>query len=379
MGKRVAEGIKRVKQSQRELESSILRRCASGRDRLDKRLATGVKIIKVAPGSTGSKDFPRLWKRDEGDRTKIRGSAEWYIPRRADLRRRMLFLHGGSYVVYAPCDSVYRSLASRLASQCGLCVLSIDYRLAPEHRFPAAFEDACAALKWLSVNGPPEVNGQGKVKGAPFSASPARDLFVCGDSAGGGLALAASMAQRAFVRERLRGVIGLSAWNDLTASTPSYDTRQWCPEQCWGDAVNAGVDRKSGREEAEAYLGRRGVQLHGRDWRASPFFAPAGRLRALPSVLLQVGDFELILDESVLLHKRLEKLGHPDARVDVYPRMWHCWHQYEEGSGALFGMKSEHFGFCALVLLQIMAGLGTLSQAKKALRDVKKWVEARIT
>eukprot|EP00913_Durusdinium_trenchii_P014356 g13466.t1 len=118
----------------------------------------------------------------------------------------------------------------------------------------------------------------------------------------------------------------------------------------------------------------RGVQLHGhslrtnsqdrlvlwrargRDWRASPFFAPAGRLRALPSVLLQVGDFELILDESVLLHKRLEKLGHPDARVDVYPRMWHCWHQYEEGSG-----------------------LGTLSQAKKALRDVKKWVEARIT
>ncbi|CAK8988647.1 unnamed protein product [Durusdinium trenchii] len=356
MGKRVAEGIKRVKQSQRELESSILRRCASGRDRLDKRLATGVKIIKVAPGSTGSKDFPRLWKRDEGDRTKIRGSAEWYIPRRADLRRRMLFLHGGSYVVYAPCDSVYRSLASRLASQCGLCVLSIDYRLAPEHRFPAAFEDACAALKWLSVNGPPEVNGQGKVKGAPFSASPARDLFVCGDSAGGGLALAASMAQRAFVRERLRGVIGLSAWNDLTASTPSYDTRQWCPEQCWGDAVNAGVDRKSGREEAEAYLGRRGVQLHGRDWRASPFFAPAGRLRALPSVLLQVGDFELILDESVLLHKRLEKLGHPDARVDVYPRMWHCWHQYEEGSG-----------------------LGTLSQAKKALRDVKKWVEARIT
>ncbi|CAK8988651.1 unnamed protein product [Durusdinium trenchii] len=330
MGKRVAEGIKRVKQSQRELESSILRRCASGRDRLDKRLATGVKIIKVAPGSTGSKDFPRLWKRDEGDRTKIRGSAEWYIPRRADLRRRMLFLHGGSYVVYAPCDSVYRSLASRLASQCGLCVLSIDYRLAPEHRFPAAFEDACAALKWLSVNGPPEVNGQGKVKGAPFSASPARDLFVCGDSAGGGLALAASMAQRAFVRERLRGVIGLSAWNDLTASTPSYDTRQWCPEQCWGDAVNAGVDRKSGREEAEAYLGRRGVQLHGRDWRASPFFAPAGRLRALPSVLLQVGDFELILDESVcclplaawpkigsilgllrevLLHKRLEKLG----------------------------------------------------------------------
>lgn len=338
-----------MKQSQRELESTILRRCAAGRDRLDKRVAAGVKIVKVKSGE----DFPS-WTRREGNRATKRGSAEWYIPPKADFSRRMLFLHGGSYVVYAPCDAVYRSLASRLALQCGLCVLSIDYRLAPEHRFPAAFEDACSALRWLNDHGPPEVNDAGKV--VAESSSEAQDLFVCGDSAGGGLALAACMGQSAAVRQRLRGVIGLSAWADLTASTPSYDSRQWCAEKCWGDAVNAGVDRKSGREEAEAYLGGGGVTRHGKDWRASPFFAPASRLRKLPAVLLQVGDFELILDESVLLQKRLEKLGHPDAQVDIYPRMWHCWHQYEEG-----------------------CGLGTLRQATNALRDLKQWVKARKT
>ncbi|CAE7504847.1 bah [Symbiodinium pilosum] len=259
----------------------------------------------------------------------------------------MLFLHGGSYVVYAPKDAVYRSLASRLASRCGLCVLSIDYRLAPEHKFPAAYEDACAAIKWISRNGPPNREGNDTKKSA-------RDIFVCGDSAGGGLALAACMSQRADLRNSLRGVIGLSAWADLTASTASYETRQWCADTCWGDAVNAGVDRKSGRAEAEGYLGRGGVERCGRDWRASPFFASPARLRSLPPVLLQVGDFELILDESVLLQRRLRKIGHLDAQVSVYPRMWHCWHQYEEGSG--LGQK--------------------LFQARKALRDLASWVQA---
>jgi len=185
----------------------------------------------------------------------------------------------------------------------GLCVLSIDYRLAPEHLFPAAFEDASAALKWIQQHGPPEDGGGTSAKKL------AKDVFVCGDSAGGGLALAACLSQPEAVRRNIRGVMGLSAWADLTASTPSYESRQWCADTLSGDAVNAGVDRISGKEEAEGYLGRGGVELHGRDWRASPFFASPKRLRSLPSVLLQVGDFELILDESVLLQQRLRKLG----------------------------------------------------------------------
>eukprot|EP00434_Breviolum_minutum_P037934 symbB.v1.2.033638.t1/scaffold4202.1/size44672/4 len=149
MGKSLVQGglkVTKVK-TQRELESTILRRCAAGRDRLDRRMAPGVKIVKV--NSDKIEDFP-TWTRHEG-RSKIkRGSAEWYLPPKADPSRRMLFLHGGSYVVYAPCDSVYRSLASRLALQCGLCVLSIDYRLAPEHLFPKAFEDGAKLRSLMS-------------------------------------------------------------------------------------------------------------------------------------------------------------------------------------------------------------------------------------
>ncbi|CAE7244102.1 bah [Symbiodinium natans] len=311
-------------------------------------MAKGVQITPVRPSSC--KDFPRKWFRRDGRRRTLRGSAEWYIPPKADGTRRMLFLHGGSYVVYAPQDAVYRSLASRLALRCGLCVLSVDYRLAPEHLFPAAYEDACEAVKWISQHGPPDDEGGASVT------KPAKDVFVCGDSAGGGLALAACMSQPKSIRQSLRGVIGLSAWTDMTASTPSYDTRQWCADTCSGDATNAGVDRKSGREEAEGYLGRAFGYSIGRDWRASPFFASSARLRSLPPVLLQVGDFELILDESVLLQQRLKKLGHADADVTVYPRMWHCWHQYEEGSGVAPGLEQPLF------------------QARKALRDLASWV-----
>ncbi|CAE8631256.1 unnamed protein product, partial [Polarella glacialis] len=180
---------------------------------------------------------------------------------------------------------------------------------------------------------------------------------VCGDSAGGGLALSVCMAQSISVRRCLRGALGLSAWADLSASTPSYDSRQWDEERCVGDAVNAGVTRKSGREEAEVYLGSGGVARHGRDWRASPFFASAAQLRRMPPVLLQVGDFELILDESVLLQQRMQAVGHRDSTVVVYPRMWHCWHEYAEGSG-----------------------LGQpLHAAAKAVSELARWVRARAT
>lgn len=309
---------------QRELEDTILRRCAASRDRLDRRMAPGVRVVPVAPGTTGDDAFPRLWTRKEGSKRIARGTAEWHVPQGVDTRRRMLFLHGGTYVLYAPRDAVYRSLCSRLARACSVCVLCVDYRLAPEHLFPAAFEDSVAALRWLAAHGPE----------SPTAAAAATDLFVCGDSAGGGLALAACMAPLAKVRSVLRGVLGLSPWLDLTASTPSYETRVWDPERCFGDACSGeGYQRRDGQLEAEGYLGRGGSARHGRDWRASPFFAPTPRLRALPPVLLHVGDYELIRDESVLLGQRMREAGHDDATVAVYPRMWHCWHQYAEGGG----------------------------------------------
>lgn len=308
--------------SQRDLENAILKQCAAGRDKLDRaQRHMPVRVLKVLPGETGSPEFPRAWAR-KGEAA--RGCAEWYVPEGSDPSRRMLFLHGGSYTVWAPRDAPYRSICSRLALACRICVLSIDYRMAPEHLFPAAFEDGLTALKWIAVHGP----------GSTTEPAPARDVFVCGDSAGGGLALAlCAAALPKDMRGVLRGVIGISAWADLSASVPSYETRQWDAKRCFGDPCNAGVDRRAGREEAEVYLGRDGVRKHGRDWRASPFFASKARLRSMPAVLLHVGDYELILDESTLLGEKLRAAGHSDSTVAVYPRMWHCWHEYSQGSG----------------------------------------------
>lgn len=331
--------------SQRDLESAILKQCAVGRDKLDRPDRNmPVRVSKVLPGATGSPEFPRAWARKS---EAARGCAEWYVPEGSvDPSRRMLFLHGGSYTVWAPCDAPYRSICSRLALACRVCVLSIDYRMAPEHLFPAAFEDGLAALKWIAAYGP----------GSATEPAPARDVFVCGDSAGGGLALAlcaATLPQN--VRGVLRGVVGISAWADMTASVPSYETRQWDATRCFGDPCNAGVDRQAGREEAEVYLGRDGVRKHGKDWRASPFFASKARLLAMPAVLLHVGDYELIRDESKLLGDKLRAAGHGDSTVKVYPRMWHCWHEYSQGSG--FGQP--------------------LVKAVRAVNEIGKWVKHR--
>jgi len=336
---------KKVSLSQYELETRILRRCAAGKDQLDKKRESGVRIIAVPLGSTGSRRFPQQWTRREGGTSVRRGGAEWHVPEGADPKRRMLYLHGGTYVMWAPQDAPYRSLCSRLAKACGLCVLAIDYRMAPEHKFPAAFDDTQVALDWIAKHGPL----------SPTELSPAKDVFVCGDSAGGGLAVAACIAPLGAVRSVLRGCVGLSAWMDLTASTPSYDTRAWNPDKCFGDAVNKDETRAEAQEEATAYLGRDGIAKHGRDWRCSPYFAPTSKLPYMPPVLLSVGDYELILDESVLLAKRMKKAGHTDATVSVWPRMWHVFHQYAEGAGE--GVP--------------------LAKAIKAVTEVGGWVEAR--
>lgn len=220
---------------------------------------------------------------------------------------------------------------------------------APEHLFPAAFEDTAAALQWIVSHGP----------GSPIEPAAATDVFVCGDSAGGGLAVAAAAClgpSERSVRCVLRGVVGLSAWMDMTASASSYATRSWDPARGVGDAVNPGVSQKDGQEEAEVYLGPSGVAKHGRDPRVSPVFAKPASLARMPPTLLQVGDYEVILDESLELAGKMKGCGSQDVTVSVYPRMWHCWQEYTEGGG----------------LNQPLAA------ARRAIREVGRWVKHRL-
>lgn len=215
---------------------------------------------------------------------------EWVEGPQVDRRRVLFWLHGGGYSS-GSCVT-HRDLAARLSLASGARVLLLDYRLAPEHPFPAAVEDAVAGYRWLIEGG----------------IEPA-DVAIGGDSAGGGLALAT------MVRLRERGfalpaaAVLLSPWADLAMTGPSMRTR-------------AGVDPVGSPEVLAAAAG---LYLGGADPKeplASPLYAD---LRGLPSMLVQVGDHELLLSDSTRLAEAAEAVG-VAVTLEVWEEMWHVWH-----------------------------------------------------
>ena len=174
-------------------------------------------------------------------------------------------------------------------------VLVIDYRLAPEHPYPAAVDDALAAVRWISANGP---NGP-----APASAT-----FVAGDSAGGGLTLATLIGARNHGVRMPDAAVTLSAWNDLACIGNTMHTRA---------AVDPMVTAALLQRMIGEYLqgGNPAQPL------ASPLYAD---LRGLPPLLMQVGDAEVLLDDTLRVAEKAQAAG-VDVTVDVYPEMIHIF------------------------------------------------------
>lgn len=231
------------------------------------------------------------------------GPAEWLTPPGARTDAAVLYLHGGGYVIGSPRS--HRHLAAAIGTAAKTRVLLPDYRLAPEHPFPAAVEDATAAYRWLMAQ----------------KIAPAR-IVIAGDSAGGGLAVATLIALRdAGVPLPAAGVC-LSPWVDLTGSGASYTTRA---------DIDPIVKRDGIDKMALAYLA-------GKDARtplASPLFAD---LHGLPPLLIHVGDAEVLLDDAVQLAARAKAAG-VDATLDVRAEMIHVWQWFfpmlDEGQAAI--------------------------------------------
>ncbi|HEX7097209.1 MAG TPA: alpha/beta hydrolase [Acidimicrobiales bacterium] len=201
----------------------------------------------------------------------------------------LLYFHGGGYRMASAL--AYRSYGSHLASACKARVVLVDYRLAPEHPFPAAVEDAVAAYRWLLDEG-----------------TPPNRIVVGGDSAGGGLtgALLLAAVQRGLPLPA--GGVCLSPWADLTITAASYDTRK-------------DTDKMFGREAA---LQARSVYLGDHDPTdplASPVF---GDWTGMPPLLIQVGDTESLLDDAARLASVASAAG-VDVTHHVYPEMPHVW------------------------------------------------------
>ena len=206
----------------------------------------------------------------------------------ADNAPIILYFHGGGFRIASAL--AYRSYGSHLAAVLGARVLLVEYRLAPEHKFPQAVDDCFAVWESLLAEG----IDTGRI-------------VIAGDSAGGGLA--ASVTMHALADGVLpAGVICCSPWVDLTITADTYDT-------------NAESDklfsRTSAEEAAPAYLG-------GADPMnpiASPLF---GDWDGAPPLLILVGDAEVLLDDSRKLADVAKSAG-VDVTLSVYPEMPHIW------------------------------------------------------
>lgn len=219
--------------------------------------------------------------------------AQWVLDQGSSSGRRLLFLHGGGYISGGIAS--HRNFAMWVSRVTRCSVLLIDYRLAPEHPFPAAVEDAVQAFLWMRANG-------------PDGPAPAQRSFVLGDSAGGGLALALLLELRDRHRLQADAAVTFSAWTDVSNGSPSLISNAK-PEI---GAVKAVVDYFSA-----LYL--QGADA--KDPRASPLF---GALEGLPPLLMQVSSDELIFDDSVRFAQKARAAG-VDVDLEVWQDLVHVW------------------------------------------------------
>jgi monoterpene epsilon-lactone hydrolase len=215
--------------------------------------------------------------------------AEWSIPAGAPADRCLLYIHGGSWDMGSP--HTHRALVSYLAYESSVPALSIDYRLAPEHPYPAGLDDCLSAYQWLLESG--------------FSAS---QIIVAGDSAGGNLTLALLLLLRDRRVALPAAAVALSPATDLTGSSASFLTRrQLDPVLINLEGTTIVRDYVCDHDPQEPYI--------------SPLF---GDLHGLPPILIHVGDHEVLLDDALRFAERARLAG-VDIQVVVWPEMFHVF------------------------------------------------------
>lgn len=228
--------------------------------------------------------------------------AEWITAPGAQQEKVIYYLHGGAYAMGS--IETHREIVSRLSRAAGARALLIDYRLAPENRFPAALEDAKAGYRWLLSLG----------------VQPNK-LVIAGESAGGGLTVATLMELRDLQIPLPAAAICMSPWVDMEGLGTSMVT-------------NSSIDPISQQEDlkmfAEAYLGDAD--------RRTPLAAPIyGNLNGLPPLLIQVGTAEILFDDAARLAERA-RLDGVDVVFEPLEEMIHMWHMFPmlpEGNQAI--------------------------------------------
>ncbi len=230
---------------------------------------------------------------------------EWSVIPDSDVSRVLLFFHGGGYCSGSIVS--HRRMVTEAGRAAGIRTLAIGYRLAPEHPFPAAFDDALTVWRCLRKQG-----------------IAARQIAIGGDSAGGGLTVAL-LAHLRDAKEDLPGCAWLvSPWTDLTMSGSTLATK---------DADDPLIHKPYLEELAAAYVP---AGMDRKDSRLSPLFA---ELSGLPPILIQIGSAETLLDDAVRLAKAAGAADVP-VTLEIWPRMIHAWPLWNGGLDA--GRRALH-------------------------------------
>ena len=214
---------------------------------------------------------------------------EWLRPTGAAANTVLLYLHGGAYIT-GSCHT-HRGLAGHLAQSAGLDCFLLDYRLAPEHPFPAAVEDAQAA--YLALH----------------NQDPARTIVLAGDSAGGGLALALALRLRDAGHAAPGAMALLSPWTDLTLSLPTHQSKA-AKDPFFPDSTTLSM-------AAQLYAASSDLTQP----LVSPHFAA---LHDLPPTLIHVGEHEALLGDAQALAAKLQAAG-TSVQLQEFQGMWHVW------------------------------------------------------
>jgi monoterpene epsilon-lactone hydrolase len=243
----------------------------AGMERISERVAPDVRCEPVSAGGI---------------------EAEWISAPGAVLDRVILYLHGGGYT--AGSIQTHRAMIARIARASNARALAINYRLAPEHPFPAAVDDAVAAYRWLLAQ-----------KYSP------RKIVIAGDSAGGGLTLATVAALRDAHEPMPAAAVPISPWTDLEGTGDSIRTRA---------AKDPMVQQDNLSGSAKAYAGSADI----RNPLVSPLYAD---YHGFPPLLIQVGDAEILLDDATRVASRAKAAG-VAVELEVWDEMPHVWHVF---------------------------------------------------
>ncbi|MFM0403420.1 alpha/beta hydrolase [Paraburkholderia aspalathi] len=241
----------------------------------------------------------------------------------------VLYCHGGGYYFCSP--RTHRSLVFGLATRANAPIFSLDYHLAPEHRFPAALDDATAAYRQLIADG-----------------TPPESIVIAGDSAGGGLALATVVALRDAGDPLPAGCLLFSPWTDLAAAGATIRTNDGLDPMFSGPAI---------ARAAQVYLG----DTPATHPYASPVYAD---MKGLPPLFIMAGSTEVLLDDSQRVADKARAAG-VDCELEVWKKMPHVWPLFTpfipEGGRAL----DRAAAFVRRVTSATTSGRGTTAQPSK--------------